>query len=188
MVPLKQKSSRTKQEAALPLSCLMKVSYNFSIVSPSWEMFVTEKSHVKKLTSTCMPGNFNKSYSQHKIHGKTFWVPSSEYQSVFVSSFHPAPGSLLPPSSSLRPPSKNFEQFLPTWAVAIHPLPPSKAAAGLGYTWHILLPHPFATAKALCFTASYTAHYQTASSASSWDFAQQAPGNTSQLILIATSL
>lgn len=130
-------------------------------------MFVTEKSHVKKLTSTCMPGNFNKSYSQHKIHGKTFWVPSSEYQSVFVSSFHPAPGSLLPPSSSLRPPSKNFEQFLPTRAVAIHPLPPSKAAAGLGYTWHILLPHPFATAKALCFTASYTAHYQTASSASS---------------------
>lgn len=99
-----------------------------------------------------------KHYPLCKTHGKTFWVSPSE--SVFASS---SPLLSPPPllCSPLQPILSN--PYLP----ACCHISTAKAAAEPGRTWSILVPHLFATAEALCFTASYTAHSQTANSASS---------------------
>lgn len=130
----------------------------------------------EKRTSTCMPGNFCVSASVRSVTRHC----GSRFQSVCF--FHLAPC----PLPSFHPLLWIFLHTILSnhYPLSLLPQSPSKRAAGLGHTWPIC----GATAKALYFPACYRAHYQTANSASSWDFAQQATDNTSKFLLTAPSL
>lgn len=151
MVPLKEKSS--KQEVALPPSCLVKVSYNFSIVSPSWEMFVMQKSHEIK--------------GQARAHQEIYVLipiqdPRQDILGLIFRVFLPF-SPLSTPLFTLF-----FESsFIQCWAILTHsacchtPTAPSPESSR---SWAHLA-HFGATAKTLHFPAPYTAHYQAANSA-----------------------
>lgn len=171
MVPLKQKSS--KQEVALPPSCLVKVSYNFSIVSPSWEMFVMEKSHEKK--------------GQARAHQEiSVLVPIQDLWQDIVGFIFRVFLPFSPLSSPLF--TLFFESIIQCWAIITHSAcchVPTAPSPENSRSWAHLA-HFGATAKTLHFPASYTAHYQAANSVHEILLSRQQI--TSQFILIATSL